>query len=150
MVVELHCLEVISEIAKIEFQQERNVVTFGLNNGQILIFKLYIKELNISSKEIIEYIGTINYHTSPTLSCIINFKEGYSYTVAQHDTGIKICELNYQILIKEFSIYNDDNIKKNKKKTKVLFVQIIQYHLNIYIFKMMKVQFFLLILYQIL
>ena len=109
MVVELHCLEVISEIV-------------GLNNGQILIFKLYIKELNISSKEIIEYIGTINYHTSPTLSCIINFKEGYSYTVAQHDTGIKICELNYQILIKEFSIYNDDNIKKNKKKTKVLFV----------------------------
>ena len=33
----------------------------GLNNGQILIFKLYIKELNISSKEIIEYIGTINF-----------------------------------------------------------------------------------------
>ena len=122
MVVELHCLEVISEIVKIEFWQETNVVTLGLNNGQILIFKLYIKELNISSKEIIEYIGTINYHTTPTLSCIINVKEGYSYTFAQHETGVKICELNYQTLVKEFSIYNNDNYKKNKKNKGIICV----------------------------
>jgi len=116
MMVEIHCSEVISEIVKIEFWQQSNIVILGLNNGQILFFKLYIKEMNITSKEILEYIGTINYHTTPTLCCIINFKEGYSYSFAQYETGVKICELNYQSLIKELSIYN--NIYKKNKKNK--------------------------------
>ena len=121
MVVEIHCLEVISEIIKIEFWDKGNVVTLGLNNGQILIFKLYIKELNTSSKEILEYIGTINYHTTPTLACIINSKEGYSYSFAQYETGVKICEVNYQTLIKELTIYNN-KYKKTKKNKGIIYV----------------------------
>ena len=116
MMVEINCLEVISEIVKIEFWDKNNIITLGLNNGQILIFKLYIKEMNITSKEILEYIGTINYHTTPTLCCIINFKEGYSYSFAKFETGVKICELTYQTLIKELSIYNNNNKKTKKNK----------------------------------
>ena len=121
MVVELNCLEVISEIVLIDFWYEKNIITLGLNNGQILIFKLYIKEMNTSSKEILEYIGTINYHTTPPLCCIINFNEGFSYSFAQYETGVKICELNYQSLIKELSVYND-TYKKNKKNKGIICV----------------------------
>ena len=121
MFVEINCLEVISEIVKIEFWQEENIITLGLNNGQILIFKLYIKEINTTSKDIIEYIGTINYHTSPILCCIINSKEGYSYSFAQYETGVKICELNYQSLIKELSIYNK-NYQKSKNNKGIICV----------------------------
>ena len=116
MLVEINCLEVISEIVKIEFWEENNIITLGLSNGQILIFKLYIKEMNISSQDILEYIGTINYHTTPPLCCIINFKAGYSYSFAQYENGIKICELSYQSLIKELSIYNNDYKKSRKNK----------------------------------
>ena len=121
MVVELHCLEVISEVIKIEFWYAKNIITLGLNNGQILIFRLYIKEMNMSSKEILEYIGTINYHTTPPLCCIINFNEGMSYSFGKNETGVKICELNYQSLIKELSIYNDV-YKKNKKNKGIICV----------------------------
>lgn len=121
MIVELTCLEVISEIFTIEFWEEKNIITLGLYNGQILIFRLYIKEMNVTSKDILEYIGTINYHITPTLSCIINFKEGYSYSFAKYETGVKICELNYQSLIKELSIYND-TYKKNKKNKGIICV----------------------------
>ena len=121
MIVELTCLEVISEIFTIEFWEEKNIITLGLYNGQILIFRLYIKEMNVTSKDILEYIGTINYHITPTLSCIINFKEGYSYSFAKHEAGVKICELNYQSLIKELSIYND-TYKKNKKNKGIICV----------------------------
>ena len=116
MVVELHCLEVISEVIKIEFWYSKNIITLGLNNGQILIFRLYIKEMNMSSKEILEYIGTINYHTTPPLCCIINFNEGYSYSFGKYETGLKICELNYQSLIQELSLYNDEYKKTKKNK----------------------------------
>ena len=121
MVVELHCLQVISEVIKVEFWYAKNVITLGLNNGQILIFRLYIKEMNMSSKEILEYIGTINYHTTPPLCCIINFDEGMSYSFGKNETGVKICELNYQSLIKELSIYNDV-YKKNKKNKGIICV----------------------------
>ena len=106
MLVELKCLEVISEIIKIDFFYEKNIIILGLNNGQILIFELYIKKQNPNSNDIIEYIGTINYHSNPILSCIFNFKEGYIYSFAKYETNIKICEFNYQTLIKDFSIYN--------------------------------------------
>ena len=119
MVVELKCLEVISEIVKIEFWHSNNIITLGLNNGQILIFKLYIKEINVSSLDIIEYIGTINYHTTPPLSCIVNFNEGYSYSFAKYETGVKICYLNYQSLIKELSLYNSKD-KRNKKNKGII------------------------------
>ena len=121
MLVEINCLEVISEIVKIEFWEENNIITLGLNNGQILIFKLYIKEMNITSQEILEYIGTINYHSTPPLCCIINFKAGYSYSFAQYEIGVKICELSYQSLMKELSIYNND-YKKNKKNKGIICV----------------------------
>ena len=129
MMVEIKCLEVISQIIKISFFSEKNILTLGLNNGQILIFELYIKQLNPNSKDILEYIGTINYHTTPPICCLFNFKENYVYSISYHDTSIKICEFNYQNLIKEL---------------------ITQSHMNIFIFKMMKEIFFLLILLVIL
>ena len=104
MVVELHCLEVISEVIKIEFWYAKNIITLGLNNGQILIFRLYIKEMNMSSKEILEYIGTINYHTTPPLCCIINFNCGYTYSIEEYGKSVKICDLNSQNLVKEVAI----------------------------------------------
>jgi hypothetical protein len=112
MLVELKCLEVISQIIKIDFFPEKNIIILGLYNGQILIFEIFIKNQNPNSQDILEYIGTINYHINPILCCLFNFQEGYIYSFAKHDTCIKICEYNYQTLIKEFSIYNN-NYKKS-------------------------------------
>ena len=116
MLVELKNLEVISPIIKIDFFLEKNIIILGLNNGQILIFELFIQKQNPNSQDIIEYIGTINYHTNPILSCLFNFKEGYIYSFAKYETSIKICEFNYQTLKKDFSIYN--NIYKKSWRNK--------------------------------
>ena len=121
MMVEIKCLEVISQIIKISFFSEKNILTLGLNNGQILIFELYIKQLNPNSKDILEYIGTINYHTTPPICCLFNFKENYIYSISYHDTSIKICEFNYQNLIKELNIYNE-NYKKSRKNKGIICV----------------------------
>ena len=61
--------------------------------------------------EILEYIGTINEHFSKPLCCIINFKYGYTYSFGQYEKTIKICDLNYQNLVKEIDIFKD---KKSK------------------------------------
>jgi len=106
MFVELKCINVISEIIKFDFWGEKNYVTVCLKNGQILIFKIYINEPSTTTKEIIEYIGTINEHFSLPLCCIINFKCGYIYSFGQYEKGIKITDLNYQNLIKEANILN--------------------------------------------
>ena len=116
MLVELKNLEVISQIIKIDFFPEKNIIILGLNNGQILIFELFIQKQNPNSQDIIEYIGTINYHANPILCCLFNFKEGYIYSFAKYETNIKICEFNYQTLKKDFSIYN--NIYKKSWKNK--------------------------------
>jgi hypothetical protein len=75
MLVEIKCLEVISQIIKLDFFPEKNIIILGLNNGQILIFELYIKSLNPNSSDIIEYIGTINYHSNLPLCCILISKK---------------------------------------------------------------------------
>ena len=106
MFVELKCINVISEIIKFDFWGEKNYITACLKNGQILIFKIYINEPSTTTKEIIEYIGTINEHFSLPLCCIINFKCGYIYSFGQYEKGIKITDLNYQNLIKEANILN--------------------------------------------
>ena len=121
MLVEIKCIEVISEIIKLDFFTEKNIIILGLNNGQILIFELYIKSLNPNSSDILEYIGTINYHSNPPLCCLFNFKENYIYSFAKYETNIKICELNYQTLIKNFNIYND-TYKKSWKNKGIIYV----------------------------
>ena len=121
MLVELKCLDVISPIEKIDYFSEKNIIILGLNNGQILIFELYIKQQNPNSKDILEYIGTINYHTNIPLCCLFNFKEGYIYSLAKYETNIKICEFNYQNLIKDLNIYNN-TYKKSRKNKGFIFV----------------------------
>ena len=132
MLVEIKCIEVISEIIKLDFFNEKNIIILGLNNGQILIFELYIKSLNPNSSDILEYIGTINYHSNPPLCCLFNFKENYIYSFAKYETNIKICELNYQTLIKNFNIYND-TYKKSWKNKGIIYVDYTISHEYIYI-----------------
>ena len=109
MFVELKSIDVISEIIKFDFWPEKNYISLGLKNGQILLFKIFISETSNVSMEILEYIGTINEHFSKPLCCIINFKYGYTYSFGQYEKTIKICDLNYQNLVKEIEIF------KNKK-----------------------------------
>ena len=111
MVVQIKCLDVISEIVKLDYENGRNIISLGLNNGQILLFRLYFKESQLHSNEIIEYIGTINYHSTPPLACVISNKEDYIYSFSKNELGFKICELNYQNLISDIDIFN-------KKKSK--------------------------------
>ena len=111
MFVELKCIDVISEIIKFDFWPEKNYVCLSLKNGQILIFKIFINESSSITREIIEYIGTINEHFSKPLCCIINFSCGYTYSFGQYEKTIKICDLNYQNLLKEIDIFKG---KKSK------------------------------------
>ena len=111
MFVELKSIDVISEIIKFDFWPEKNYISLGLKNGQILLFKIFISETSNVSMEILEYIGTINEHFSKPLCCIIDFKYGYTYSFGQYEKTIKICDLNYQNLVKEIDIFKD---KKSK------------------------------------
>ena len=111
MFVELKCIDVISEIIKFDFWPEKNYIALSLKNGQILIFKIFISETSDISMEILEYIGTINEHFSKPLCCIINFKYGYTYSFGQYEKTIKICDLNYQNLVKDIDIFKG---KKSK------------------------------------
>ena len=111
MFVELKSIDVISEIIKFDFWTEKNYISLGLKNGQILLFKIFISETSNVSMEILEYIGTINEHFSKPLCCIINFKYGYTYSFGQYEKTIKICDLNYQNSVKEIDIFKD---KKSK------------------------------------
>ena len=111
MFVELKCVDVISEIIKFDFWPDKNYICLSLKNGQILIFKIFINESSSITREIIEYIGTINEHFSKPICCIINFNCGYIYSFGQYEKNIKICDLNYQNLIKEIDIFKG---KKSK------------------------------------
>ena len=110
MFVELKCIDVISEITRFDYWFEKNYITLCLKNGQILIFKIFINEPSTTTREIVEYIGTINDNYSLSLCCIINFKCGYTYSFGQYENSVKIFDLNYQNLVKEVSILN----KKSK------------------------------------
>ena len=110
MFVELKSIDIISEVVKFDYWPEKNYINLCLKNGQILIFKIYINEPSSITKEIVEYIGTINEHFTTPLCCIINFKCGYTYSFGQYEKGIKICDLNYHNLVKEVNILN----KKSK------------------------------------
>ena len=110
MFVELKCIDVISEITKFDYWFEKNYITLCLKNGQILIFKIFINEPSTTTREIVEYIGTINDNYSLSLCCIINFKCGYTYSFGQYENSVKIFDLNYQNLVKEVNILN----KKSK------------------------------------
>ena len=114
MFVELKYVDVISDIIKFDFWSEKNYVAISLKNGQILLFKIYINESY--TNEIVEYIGTINEHFSKPLCCIINFTCGYSYSFGEYEKTIKICDINYQNLIKEIDIL------KNKKSKGIICV----------------------------
>ena len=111
MFVELKCIDVISDIIKFDFWPEKNYICLSLKNGQILLFKIFINESSSITREIIEYIGTINEHFSKPLCCIINYICGYTYSFGQYEKVIKICDLNYQNLIKEIDIFKG---KKSK------------------------------------
>ena len=50
------------------------------------------------------------------LCCIINFDCGYTYSFGQYEKSIKICDLNYQNLVKEVDIF------KNKKSKGFIWV----------------------------
>ena len=104
MFVELKCIDVISEIIKFDFWAEKNYICLCLKNGQILLFKIFINESSSVTKDIIEYNGTINEHFTKPLCCMINFSCGYTYSFGQYEKVIKICDLNYQNLIKEVDI----------------------------------------------
>ena len=110
MFVELKCIDVISEVIRFDYWFEKNYITLCLKNGQILIFKIFINEPSSTTKEIIEYIGTINENFSLPLCCIINFNCGNTYCFCQYEKSVKICDLNYQNLVKE------ENILDKKRK----------------------------------
>ena len=84
MFVELKNIDIISEVIKFDYWPEKNYINLCLKNGQILIFKIYINEPSSITKEIVEYIGTINEHFTTPLYCIINFQCGYTYSFGQY------------------------------------------------------------------
>ena len=89
MFVELKCIDVISEVIRFDYWFEKNYITLCLKNGQILIFKIFINEPSSTTKEIIEYIGTINENFSLPLCCIINFNCGNTYCFCQYEKKCK-------------------------------------------------------------
>ena len=111
MFVELKSIDVVSEVIKFEFWYEKNYLCVSLKNGQILLFKIFINEPSSITKEIIEYIGTINQHYTSPLACIINFNTGYTYSFAEYEKIMKICDVNNQNLIKDVNIITNKKTK---------------------------------------
>lgn len=93
-----------SECVAMNYYREKNCLVLGLNNGTVALFKVYITEsTEESGGEFIIEAGSLSCHKGPIVGAIVDFQYGYIYTMAR-EVSIKISELNYQKLMREFVI----------------------------------------------
>ena len=93
-----------SEVSSINYYKDKNCLCVGLNDGSVQLYKVYTTESTEESKgEFIIEAGVISSYSAAIVGAVVNFNYGYIYTIAK-DVYIKISELNYQSLMKEYAI----------------------------------------------
>ena len=97
----LYAKPTFSECTSINFYKDKNCLCLGMNDGNIFLYKIYINESTKESQgQFLIEAGKFNSHKTKIIGTVINFNNGYIYTIAK-DFNIKIFDLNYQNLIKE-------------------------------------------------
>jgi hypothetical protein len=103
----LYSKELYSEVSYVNYFNSNSVLAAGLNNGSVLLFKIYINETSDISKDLVEELCVVKAHKKRIIGVAVNFIKGYVYTVAR-DGVINISEINYQSIMR--------NIKISKKE----------------------------------
>jgi len=101
-----------SEVSSINFYENQNYLCVGMNNGGILVHKIFVNESSKVTRDLLEELCLIKAHKKKVIGCCINFTYGYVYSVAR-DNNLIIAEMNYQSIIK--------NIQLTKKEISCMF-----------------------------
>ena len=93
-----------SECTSINFYKDKNCLCLGMNDGTINLYKIFINENTEESQgQFLIEAGNFQAHNVKIIGTIINFNQGYIYTIA-NENYIKIFDLNYKTLLKEYLI----------------------------------------------
>ncbi len=93
-----------SECTSLNFYKDKNCLCLGMNDGSINLYKIFINENTEESQgQFLIEAGNFQAHKVKIIGTIINFNQGYIYTIA-NENYIKIFDLNYKTLLKEFLI----------------------------------------------
>ena len=107
-----------SECTSINFYKDKNCLCLGMNDGTINLYKIFINENTEESQgQFLIEAGNFQAHNVKIIGTIINFNQGYIYTIA-NENYIKIFDLNYKTLLKEYlisikkisSMFYDENL----------------------------------------
>ena len=92
-----------SGVSSINFCYNSNILILGLNNGSILLNKLFVNESSQVTRDLIEDICLIKAHKKKIIGASINTSLGYVYSFAA-DGNIVISEMNYGSIMKTFPV----------------------------------------------
>lgn len=105
-----------SGVSCIKYHFKQTTLLIGLDNGEIRIFKIYIRENADISKNLVDQISSIKPHKKSVSSIEINPQTGYLFSIS-NDCNLVISEINYQSTLKTIPIskgnlismiYNED------------------------------------------
>jgi hypothetical protein len=99
----LYCKEIFSEVSYVTYFSSNSLLAAGLNNGWVLLFKIYINEASEISRDLVEEVCVIKAHKKRIIGVAANFNKGYIYTMAREGV-INISEINYQSVMKSVKI----------------------------------------------
>jgi hypothetical protein len=103
----LYSKELMAEVSCVNYFNSNSILAIGLNNGNVLLFKIYINETSDISKDLVEELCVLKAHKKRIVGVAINFIKGYLYTAAREGC-LNISEINYQSVMK--------NVKLSKKE----------------------------------
>lgn len=86
-----------------KFHSRNTILSVGFENGEIKLFKIYIRETSNISKNLVDEISSLKPHTKPIISIELDFNLGYIFSIAK-DSQLTISEFNYQTTIKTLVI----------------------------------------------
>ncbi len=90
-------------ISSIDFWSSTNMLILGLNNGSIVLNKVFVNESSQVTKELIEELCTIKAHKKKVIGVCLNPSLGYVYSFAS-EGNLVLSEMNYGSVMKSFPI----------------------------------------------
>ena len=99
----LYTKPLISEVSSINYYENPNMLCVGLNNGNVIIYKIFINEGSQECRDLVEEACVLKSHKKKIVGVCMNHTIGYIYTVAR-DNNLIISEINYQSLMKNMPI----------------------------------------------
>ena len=115
----LYAKPLYTECSSMNFFKDKSCLTIGMYDGSVNIYKIFINETTPETQgNLVIEAGIFQAHTKPIIGTVVNFINGYIYTMAR-ECCIKIFDINYQNLVKSVpmtvkpmtSMYYDEKSK---------------------------------------